>query len=287
MKPVLEHLPIQAGESFFMGEFAFPYFPTPLHYHPEYELVLVTRSQGQRVVSTHIDSFREGDLTLLGPNLPHLYRNDADYYRPESNLRAGSVVVHFLDASLGADFLALPQLRAVRYLLSRSVGGLDIVGQTRTVVTDRLHELVRLKGLPRLLRFIDTLRLIADSDECHPITQPSFALPAVEPSERLNAILDYLTKNLNQSLSLHEVAEVAGLTRTSLCRYFRERTKRSIWDFRSELRLRFAARQLRETSNSILQVSMDSGFNNLSNFNRSFRRFYQQTPSQYRYKLTK
>lgn len=285
MKPILEHLPVREGESFFVGQFAYPYFPTPFHYHPEYELVLVNESRGQRVVDCHIDSFGKGDLTLLGPNLPHLYRNDPDYYQGESTLRAESIVVHFSESSLGRDFLALPQLSLVRQLLIQSAQGLDILGKTREAVTQKLGRLLTLSGIARLLVFVETLELIAESGEYRMITQPLLTKPPVESTERLHLIIDYLTKQFNQPIALTDVAQVAGLTRTSLCRYFRERTKRSLGDFLNELRLRHAARQLRETQRSVLDISLDSGFENLSNFNRAFRQFYKVTPSLYRKQL--
>src|SRR5438128_2207189 len=104
MQPVLERLPIKSEESFVVKYFDYRHYPTPWHFHPEYELVLVTGSTGQRFIGDNISTFRENDLALIGPNLPHLYKNGAEYYHPKSKLRAQSIVVHFLEHSFGGDF---------------------------------------------------------------------------------------------------------------------------------------------------------------------------------------
>ena len=128
MKAALEHLPKQREESFVVKYFDYSYYPTPWHYHPEYELVLVTQSQGKRFIGDAIHSFSAGNLSLIGPNIPHTYQNDHCYYQPDSKLRAQSIVIHFSEASLGHDFLQLPEARAVKNLLNNSMMGLDILG---------------------------------------------------------------------------------------------------------------------------------------------------------------
>ena len=76
MKPALEHLPKENEESFVVKYFDYPYYPTPWHYHPEYELVLVTESTGKRFIGDHFCNFEPGNLALIGPYVPHTYRND-------------------------------------------------------------------------------------------------------------------------------------------------------------------------------------------------------------------
>ncbi|HKZ38062.1 MAG TPA: cupin domain-containing protein, partial [Chryseolinea sp.] len=121
MKPVLEHLPLQPEESFVVKDFDYPYYPTPWHFHPEYEIVLVKESTGKRFIGDSISDFEPGDLAFIGPNLPHLYRNDSAYYQREnSSLRARSIVVHFLELSFGQDFFSLPETRPLQSLFSRS-----------------------------------------------------------------------------------------------------------------------------------------------------------------------
>ena len=104
MKPLLQKLPLPADSSFVLVDFDVPFFETPWHFHPEYEIVLVTESTGQRFVGEHIKEYRAGDLCLIGPNVPHLYRSHEEYYVNNSELRAKSIVIHFKDDFLGKDF---------------------------------------------------------------------------------------------------------------------------------------------------------------------------------------
>jgi quercetin dioxygenase-like cupin family protein len=108
MKPALEHLPKEKDNSFVVKFFDYNYYPTPWHYHPEYEIVMVTESTGKRFIGDHISDFLPGNLAFLGPNIPHTYRNDEKYYEDRSALRAKSIVIHFTESSLGNDFLELP-----------------------------------------------------------------------------------------------------------------------------------------------------------------------------------
>src|SRR5688572_28229068 len=142
MKPVLEYLPRGDKESFVVKDFTYGYFPTPWHYHPEYEIVLVTESEGKRFIGDAISTFRPGDLAFIGPNLPHLYRNDERFYKTRSKLMARSIVVHFLEESLGEDLIALPEMSNIRKLLAMSVRGMDIKGRTNKIIDRMLHELV-------------------------------------------------------------------------------------------------------------------------------------------------
>src|SRR5882724_9963826 len=142
MNPVLEYLPPESEESFFAQAFDFPYFPTPWHYHPEYELVLVTKSQGKRFIGNAVTEFHEGDLSFFGPNLPHMYRNSQEFYENNSGLRAQSIVIHFSEKSLGYDFLQLPQTKKIRELFCLSRQGMDILDNTKKEVVSRMQKLL-------------------------------------------------------------------------------------------------------------------------------------------------
>lgn len=282
MKPILAHYPLEEGESFFATLFDYPYFPSPWHYHPEYELVMTIKSTGRRFIGDSLSEFKAGDLTFLGPNLPHLYRNDESYYQAHSNLRASSITIHFLDSSIGKDFLQLPQNQHIRDLLELSIHGLDFFGETRQLANQKMFELIDLKGLERLLKLIEILNLLAKSTEYQLITHTGLQGTTPKNDERLSRILEFMLQNFKTDIRLETIAELVFMTRTSVCRYFKIRTKRNLWDFLAELRLRHAAQLLRESKLSVLEISLESGFSNLSNFNRLFQRQFACSPRDYR-----
>ena len=282
MKAVLEHLPPEGEESFFAKAFDLPYFGTPWHYHPEFELVLVVKSQGKRFVGNFVSDFQEGDLTFLGPNLPHLYRNGPLYYDQTPSFRAQSIVVHFLESSLGADFLALPQARKFHRLFERSRQGMDILAATRELVSEKMRSLLQASGMKRLIGLLEILDILADTNDYALISEPGIVGNNALDTDSLNSVFQYVLQNFYRDITLEEVANLVHMTRTSFCRFFRERTKRNFFSFLADVRLNHAAKLLVETKDSVVQISYASGYNNLSHFNRQFKEKTGLCPRQYR-----
>jgi AraC-like DNA-binding protein len=282
MKPMLEYLPKNANESFVTRFFDYRYYPTPWHFHPEYELVLVTESTGKRFVGDNISRFAPGNLALLGPYLPHLYRNDAAYYKKQTSLRAKSIVVHFKEDSFGENSMYLPEMQPLQALFSRAVRGLDIVGETNVIVSKQLEELLLLEGLSRWLKLLEILNIIAGSKEIQYISNQVVTGKNGMDSHRMNTVIQFVIKNFAREITIAEVAALANMANNSFSRYFSQRTRKSFTGFVNEVRLSHASKLLIETQKSVIDISLDSGFSNLSNFNRQFRKMYQVSPLQFR-----
>ena len=145
MKPQLLKISNPTDSSFNLFVQDVPYFSTPWHYHPEYEIVLVLESTGKRFVGSCITDFKAGDLCMIGSYLPHYYRNDEAFYAKDSSLRAKSLVIHFLEEFLGDKFWLLPESQAIKALLERSKRGLSFGEKTVEKV------LPKFKNLPNLV----------------------------------------------------------------------------------------------------------------------------------------
>jgi AraC-like DNA-binding protein len=282
MKPALEHLPREKNESFVVKFFDYNYYPTPWHYHPEYEIVMVTESTGKRFIGDHISDFKPGNLAFLGPNIPHTYRNDDKYYEEGSALRAKSIVIHFAEASLGEDFLKLPEALPLKKLFEQSLQGLDISGETYEKVSTNLYEIISLQGLKRWLCLIDILLDIAASKNNSPITQTIHIGYNEKESKRLCSVFDWVAANFEKEIRLSEAAEIAQMNENAFSRFFSLRTRKTFSGFVQELRLKKAAKLLVENDMTITQVCYDCGYNNVSNFNRQFLTHYQMNPMKYR-----
>lgn len=281
-RPALEHLPLEKDCSFVVKEFDYPFYPTPWHYHPEYELVLVTSSTGKRFIGDHISDFRPGNLALLGPDIPHTYRNDDSYYAGEVTLRAQSIVIHFTAASLGEGFLQLPESARIRLLLERTVNGLDITGDTAVQVAMKMKAIVQLQGMERWLALVGILALISVAGDLQPITSSSKGAYNARESDRLCNVFDWVTENLEREIRLPDAAAVAGMQVNAFSRFFALRTRKTFSAFVQELRLRKAASLLAETDMPVTAICFDCGYNNVSNFNRQFLRLYRMNPLAYR-----
>lgn len=282
MKPILEYLPRATHESFVVKYFDYKYFPTPWHFHPEYELVLVVESTGTKLVGDHVSPFAPGDLLLIGPYLPHTYSNDPAYLDEQSPLRAKSIVVHFGPEVFGSGFFALPELNKINTLLDRSRFGISVQGKTNVFVSRLLHHMTHAREFSRMSLLLDILHRLSVSDDLRSLNAHSVVAHNEGETHRMNMILNFVQKNFNRPFAFAEVANLVNLTQNSFSRYFSQRTRKSFIAFVSEVRLKHAAKQLIETTKSVIEISMESGFLNLSNFNRQFRQLYKTNPLSYR-----
>lgn len=282
MKPTLEYLPKSLNESFVAKYFDYSYYPTPWHFHPEYELVLVTESKGKRFIGDSINRFAPGNLALLGPYLPHLYRNDDSYYRVKSKLRAKSIVVHFTEQSFGEYCMKLPEMHGLQNLFTRSVKGLDVTGKTNTVVSKKLIELLSLQGLSRWLKLLEILYILSESKELRYISNNTIIGNNATESARMNEVLRFVENHFSSEIRINEIASKVNMAPNSFSRYFSQRTRKSFTSYVNEVRLNHACALLIETNKTIIDISLDCGFSNLSNFNRQFRTVYNMSPLQFR-----
>jgi len=282
MQPLLEHLPLSKDESFVVKDFNYKYYPNPWHFHPEYELVLVTESTGKRFIGDNISNFAPGNFAFIGPNLPHTYRNDDKYFNRNSKLRARSIVIHFTEASLGNDFLALPEARKLRELFARSMRGIEITGKLNKQVSEKMYEILELEGLQRWMKLTDMLYTIASSRSFRYISQSFMQGHNQKESGRMSKIFDFVLNNYTRDIRVNEVAKIVNMADNSFSRYFSQRTRKTFNTFLTEIRLNHASKLLLENKMSVAEICFDAGFNNLSNFNRQFLKQYKMNPLTYR-----
>lgn len=282
MKPLLEHLPREKNESFVVKYFDYKYYPTPWHYHPEYELVLVTNSTGKRFIGDDVSNFSPGDLVFIGPNLPHTYRNDDHYYQLKSKGRAQSIVVHFLEDALGEGFLSLPEALPLKNLFTKSVRGLKIKGKTSQLIAEKMHRLLTLKGLARWLQLVDILHVLSTTKDYQYISNAPVLGQNEKETDRMSKVLEYVIQNFSGNIRVKDVANLVNMAENSFSRYFAQRTRKTFTSFVNEIRLNHASKLLMEGRISIAEICFECGFNNLSNFNRQFRNTYGVNPLGYR-----
>lgn len=287
MKPLLQKLPLSPDSSFVLVDFDVPYFETPWHFHPEYEIVLVTESKGQRFVGEHIKEYKEGDLCFIGPHVPHLYRSHEEYYEANSSLRAKSIVIHFREDFLGKDFFDLPEMNHIKALFEKSTKVLDIVGNTNEFIINKLHEMFSENQTKKLLSLLEILDKIARSNEYNFLTSGNSFGTNIKDAERVNKVFQYVMNNFKNDIKLNEVADLISMSESSFSRYFKSRTNKNFSDFLTQIRIAHACKLLIEDKMGIADICYESGFNNLSNFNRKFKEVMGISPSGYQRTLLK
>lgn len=283
MKPALEHLPREKNQSFVVKYFDYEYYPTPWHYHPELEIVLVTESTGKRFIGDHVVDFKPGNLALLGPNIPHTYKNDDAYYQQKAELRAKSIVIHFTAESLGNDFLKLPEADVLNKLFEESAYGLEITGATNKKVSNQLFDIVESNGIKRWITLVEILTGIAGGgNDVVRIMNTPYAGFNEKESTRMCNVLNWVMQNLAEEITLEEASQVAGMNANAFSRFFSLRTRKTFSEFIKEQRLQKAAKLLIETDMPVTQICFECGYNNISNFNRQFLNYYHLNPVKYK-----
>jgi AraC-like DNA-binding protein len=287
MKARLEKLTLEPKYSFVVQKDSYPYYPTPWHYHPEYELVLVVKSTGQRIVGDRTENFEDGDLAFLGPDLPHAYQNDPIYYKGDPSLRAEAIVIHFREDFLGKDFFRLPEMIPVYQLFDKAKFGLKISGKTRAAVAECMHEMLSESGHQRIVKLLNILEMLSLSDECEPLASPGFIQKyTASGTERITRVHEYIITNFRKDISLADIAEVACMSVPSFCRFFKSSTRKSFSQYLNEIRVGYACKLLVEDKYYISKICYESGFNNMSNFNLQFKKITGTSPLLYKKKIT-
>lgn len=284
MKPAFEKTPRRQWESFHCEVLLDDSYHATWHYHPEYQLTLVLKGSGYRLVGDTITPLRAGDLVLVGANLPHVWHQDT--VRGSEAKPVHAIIVRFLDSFLGHEFLQIPEAAALRRLLSRAGRGLQVTGETRDHVAHKMEALPNLTGLERLAGLLSILGVLAGSRELKPIASPGFA-PQLSSGDqnRVERVLAFIHARLTEPLDRSAVAAEAHLSRGAFSRFFKLRTGKTLPQYVNELRVGRACSLLADEQLKVTDLALECGFQNLANFNRRFREITGLTPREYRRQL--
>ncbi len=263
-----------------------PHFYPLWHFHPESEIMLLKKSTGTRYIGDSIENFQAGDVVLLGPNIPHLWRSSKECFVEGSPVSAKATVIYFREDRLGDDFYNLPEMAQINKLLSTARRGVKFSGKNRAILRRKVDEIVRKEGMDRIVGLLSLLNYMADQCNYEPITSLGYS-PRVDVDDfsRFNRISAYLMNNFSKKITLDEIASEANLSSTAFCRYFKSRTNKTFVGFLNEIRIGNACKLLMEKEKSASEICYESGFNNLTNFNIQFRKIKGLTPLQYQSQL--
>ena len=286
MKAVEYNLPQDLNESFIVFRERGQYFPAPWHYHEHFELVQVTSSTGRRMVGDHIGFYDKDDLVFLGSNLPHVWVSDPEYFEGTADREADAVVIHFKRNFLGPNLTEIPELAALNKVIQDSARGIVIKGKTRDRINDLMKEMLELNGNERLKHLFAIFDSLARMKRYDVLASPAFLNNTpTGPSDRFKIIMEYIMQNFEQKITLQDMSEVANMSVTSLCNFFKERFRMTFVEYVNSIRIGQACVIMSETDRTIAQIAYQSGFNSLANFNRQFKKYKGMSPSSYRKKI--
>lgn len=248
------------------------------HYHREAELTLITRGTGTRIVSDSIENYHPGDLTLIGPDVPHTYVSASGTRGHEA------VVIQFRRDFLGAEFLTRTEFTGVGHLLERADRGLNF--DPAPVWVDHLLTLSELSPAERTLSLVRVLCRLSRARARQLATGTGSREPSKSATDRIDAVCSYLQSAYTQPVRLTDVAAIVHMTPAAFSRFFRRTLGRTMTDYVTELRIAAACQLLTESDRPITEIALNSGYDNLSNFNRRFRALKGISPRAYRRVMT-
>jgi AraC-like DNA-binding protein len=282
MKSIEVRLPQDFDKSFIVFKEVGKFFPVPWHYHPEYELVLVLKSTGRRMVGDNIGYFQEGDLVCMGPFLPHVWVNDSQYINGQADHQAEAIVIHFKDNFLGEDFLKIPEMDAFKNFLKLSKRGMAVHGKTKEQINALMIGMVGMNGIQRLSSLLSIFDILSNTKEYETLASAGYTHNEKNNNDRLGKITEYVMQNFDKEIALPEVAQIANMAVTTFCNFFKEQYRTTFVEYLNSVRIGHACKLLSEKDQNIVEVAYECGFNNLANFNRQFKKYKRMTPSQFR-----
>lgn len=249
------------------------------HFHSDYEINLILNGKGQRIVGDRIEDFEGADLVMIGPNIPHRWITD-------DNARQTHVVtIQFHKETLDYQILKKTIFHPITQLCTNSFRGIVFSEKTKAALMDKILQLSGRQGIDSALSFFKILNDLAqDTDHRLLLDDNPEANTAIRESRsrRINYVISHIQEHFADQINLSAIASSIGMSESAFSHFFRKKTNRSFVDYLNDIRIGHASKLLYETSHSISEICYASGFNNISNFNRIFKRKKGQTPSQYR-----
>jgi len=286
MQAALEQIELNDQESFSVRIFQDNMEESSWHYHNNYEISFIIEGSGKRIVADSIEEFNAGDLVFLGLRLPHVWIADKNKFGMEGSRSLESVYLQFDKRVISHEILQVPELKNVRRALKLSERGVRITGETLNKVSSLMLELPYLKGFRRISFFYEILDIIGKSTTHKLLASEEYIRNKFNSSnDRINKIHEYLMNHYNESINLGAIADLVHMAPASVCRFFRSQVGITIFDYLIKIKIDVACSLLLNNDINIAAVCYDCGFNNLSHFNKQFKKVTNQTPSKYRRKF--
>lgn len=251
------------------------------HYHPEYEIVCVFEGAGRRHVGNHLSNYNDGDLVLIGSNLPHGGFGYGSVGTHEE------VVIQFTEDFLGEGFLLRPEMGAIKKLFELSKQGVCFDKKVQQQVVVKLRSLLQIQPFERLIELLNILHFLASSTEYQLLNAADIRYNfSLKDQERLRKVYVFVEKNFSKDIDILEVASICNLTVPAFCNYFKKNLNQTFTDFTNEYRINQACKMLLD-GEEIVDICFRCGFNNISYFGRVFRQIKNSSPSEFRRKFGK
>lgn len=258
-------------------------FNLPFHCHEEYELIYIVSGKGKEYIGDSMNEYQAGDLMLIGSNTPHLHLCDPTTGKNDKGQRCD--ILYFPESIFPANMEHIEEYATIHSLLKENTYGIKFQSkETIEKVHRAMKSLNNKKGIERIISLYKILDILSTSEKKVNISSLDFQIPTNHYSlnDPVSHIYTYLKSNFRNTISLKSIANYTKQNTNSLCRLFKSKTGKTIFYVLNEIRIEYACRLLRHSNLTTAQIAYEVGFNNLSHFNKTFKSFMHQTPTEYK-----
>lgn len=259
------------------------HFYDKLHQHPEIQITYIERSTGTLIAGDYIGKFNPGDVFIIGSTLPHVFRNDSLFYRRGRKGRALSYSL-FLDAEGWENCFSLgDETAAIGRFFRKMFSAYQVNGRLQKILSTGLKRMDSLTGFECMLSMLELLYQVYKSKHSLKLISRMGSWNLIKEHEgiRMSEVIQFTIEESDRTISLKEVAAIANMSKEAFCRYFKMRTGKTYIEFLNEVRINNACKLLLNSDTIKSDIAYQSGFNNLSHFNHTFKQMKGITPGEY------
>ena len=252
------------------------------HQHPEYELILILKGKGKRMVGDNIDRFEENDLVLLGPYVPHEWLCDESYFSSTEGFKGEGIVIQFLPDFLGTQFFEIPENKFLNKLLQDASRGIKFPLKTKQKLIALMQVITQLSITEQLYTLLSIFKILSQCNDYTLLCSPIFMEPFhANTSTPMHKALQYILQNFQNDTNIKGVLAYTKMSNTAFCKAFKISYRMTFKEYLLSIRVGYACNLLTDDNLNISEIAYNSGFENISNFNRQFKKIKGVTPSQF------
>lgn len=284
MKVIQFKVPVAQAESVTVNEDVLPFFYNHVHRHKEMQLTLILKGEGTLIVGNYTQSFKPGDLYIIGANQPHILKSDESYCRNIGVSNVHAIHIFFEHESTLQNLTNLPEMEFVKKFLENTCQGLQVPSEYTTDAAKMFLKISRASGLKRLLSFIKLIQYLTQHVKDYKSLATGFSNDFTSELDdaRINKIYKYTTEHYAENITLEKIASVVHITPHAFCKYFKKHTHKTYKTFLNEVRINEACKRIINGDfECISSIAYATGFNSAINFNKVFKKTTGKSPSEY------
>lgn len=250
-----------------------------IHSHKNFEINYIVNGWGTRIIGDNIETFYNGDLVILGPDLPHSW----EIQGVSEGLSPECITLHFHEQFLDKQIMKSPELEPIYGLMRESSLGIQFFGTETLDVAYVLQKMFEASPLRRLIYLLEVFEILISTKERKTLAKAGFLKDSQNTqNDKLNRVYQFIMTNFTKKVYLKEVSAICHMSSSAFCRFFEQSTGKTLFQYLKEVRIGYACKLLQETDMSISSICYESGFNNFSHFNNQFKEVNTVSPGEYR-----